>query len=87
MNKETPEMEYFEIPVQLKWDDFEKMTIELKHNIEENNFDVAMVNIYRKSGLKDIIRIFDTNVCLGKCLFLREKYMDAIEKHFKNKAY
>jgi hypothetical protein len=83
MDKETPEMGYFEIPVQLKWDDFEKMTIELKHNIEENNFDVAMGTIYRKSGLKDIIRIFDTNVCLGECLFLREKYMNAIEKHLK----
>ncbi len=83
MDRETPEMGYFEIPAKLDWDTFESITIDLKRNIEDNNFDVALGTIYRKSGLKDVIRIFDTNVCLGECLFLRKKYIDAIEKHLK----
>ncbi len=85
MDKETAEMGYFEIPTQLDWDSFEKITLDIKRNIEDNNFDAALGTIYRKTGLKDVIRIFDTNVCLGECLFLREKYYSSINKHLKNK--
>jgi len=83
MDKETPEMGYFEITDKLDWDLFEKITIELKQNLEKNNFDAALGTIYRKSGLKDIIRIYDTNICLGECLFLRDKYSNAIKQHKK----
>lgn len=85
MDKETHEMGYFEISTQLDWNTFEKITLDIKRNIEDNNFDAALGSIYRKTGLKDIIRIFDTNICLGECLFLREKYISAIENHLKNK--
>lgn len=85
MDKETVEMGYFEIPTQLDWETFEKITIDIKRNIDDNNFDAALGTIYRKNGLKDVIRIFDTNVCLGECLFLREKYNSAIEDYLKNK--
>ncbi len=85
MDKENPEMGYFELENQIDWDVFEQITLDIKRNIEENNFDAALGTIYRKSGLKDVIRIFDTNVCLGECLFLREKYMSEIKKHQKNK--
>ena len=85
MDRETREMGYFEIPTILDWDTFEKITIDIKHNIEDNNFDAALGTLYRKSGLKDIIRIYDTNVCLGECLFLHEKYCQAIDQHSSNK--
>lgn len=83
MDRATPEMGYFEVPVKLDWDIFEKITMDLKHNIENNNFDVALGTFYRKNGLKDVIRIYDTNVCLGECLFLRDKYLTEIKKHLK----
>ncbi len=83
MDKETPEMGYFEIDEKLDWDFFEKITMEIKHNIEENNFDAALGTIYRKSGLKDVIRIYDTNVCLGECLFLSDKYAAVMKQHKK----
>lgn len=85
MDKETPEMGYFEIPTQLDWETFENITLDIKRNIDDNNFDAALGTIFRKNGLKDVIRIFDTNVCLGECLFLREKYNSSIENYLKNK--
>lgn len=83
MDKETPEMGYFELDEKLDWDFFEKITLHIKHNIEENNFDAALGTIYRKTGLKDVIRIYDTNVCLGECLFLSDKFAAAIKEHKK----
>lgn len=80
MDRETPEMGYFEIPDKLEWDTFERITMGIKHNNEDNNFDAALGTFYRQSELKDVIRIYDTNVCLGECLFLREQYLTEINK-------
>ncbi|MDZ7744042.1 MAG: hypothetical protein U5Q03_20495 [Bacteroidota bacterium] len=83
MDKENPEMGYFEIPVKLNFAQFEQMTLDIKRNIKENNWDAALGILYRKSGLVDMIRIYDTNVCLGQCLFLNEKYHKEINKLLK----
>lgn len=81
MDQETPEMGYFEIPVELPWDVFERITLDLKRNMDEANWDAALGVLFRKKGLVDVIRIFDTNVCLGQCLFLMEKYREEIKKY------
>ena len=83
MDKETPEMGYFEIPVKLTFDQFEQITLDIKRNVKENNWDAALGILYRKTGLVDVIRIYDTNVCLGQCLFLNEKYRNEVEKFLK----
>ncbi len=83
MDKENPEMGYFEIPVKLPFDQFEQMTLDIKRNIKENNWDAALGILYRKTGLIDVIRIYDSNVCLGQCLFLNEKYHKEINKLLK----
>jgi hypothetical protein len=83
MDKETPEMAYFEIPTELTFAQFEKITLDIKHNLSDNNWDAAKGVFYRKTGLADVIRIYDTNVCLGQCLFLMEKYRSEIDKFLK----
>lgn len=80
MDKESPEMAYFEVPVELPFDKFEEITLHIKRNLKENNWDAALGVFYRKTGLVDVIRIYDVNVCLGQCLFLRDKYQKEIEK-------
>jgi len=84
MDKETPEMAYFEIPLRLDLDTFEKITLHIKRNLMENNWDAATGIFYRKKGLVDFIRIYDQNVCLGQCLFLMEKYTDEINRYIKS---
>ena len=80
MDQETPEMGYFEIPTELDLNAFEDITMQIKRNIKENNWDAAKGVFYRKKGLVDFIRIYDKNVCLGQCLFLMEKYKEEIER-------
>ncbi len=84
MDKESPEMGYFEIPVKLDFDTFEKITLHIKRNIKENNWDGALGVFFRKQGVVDFIRIYDQNVCLGQCLFLMEKYREEISRHLKS---
>lgn len=85
MDTETPEMAYFELPFELPFDDFEQLTLNIKRNIKENNWDAAKGVFYRKKGLVDVIRIYDQNVCLGQCLFLMEKYKNEIQRYVKAK--
>jgi hypothetical protein len=77
---EMPHFYYFMITVQLRFTQFEKITIELKRNITDSNFDAALGTIYRKEGLIDIIRIYDEACTPQKLEMIRQKYLTAISK-------
>lgn len=76
---DEPCIQYFTIPVQLRFNQFEKMTLDIKHNMENPKFDVALGTIYRKTGLIDIIRVYDAATTPEKLEILRGKYLHAIE--------
>ncbi|MBM3436996.1 MAG: hypothetical protein FJY07_12360 [Bacteroidetes bacterium] len=76
---EDPQFCYFQIPVKLDWDTFEKITLHMKWNMEDNKFDAAIGTIIRKNSLMDIVRIYDENVTVEKLINIREKYFDAIK--------
>lgn len=75
---EVAHVYYFSIPVQLRFNQFEKITIDLKHNLEDPKFDAALGTLYRKSGLVDLIRIYDTKFTLERLHMIRERYIKAI---------
>ncbi len=77
---EMPYFYYFVIPVQLRFTQFEKMTLELKRNIDDSNFDAALGTIYRKEGLIDIIRVYDEKCSPQKLEMIRQKYLTSISK-------
>jgi hypothetical protein len=74
---------YFSIPVQLRFNQFEKITIDIKHNIENPKFDAALGTIFRKSGLVDLIRIYDDKCTLERLEMIRSKYIQAINNLVK----
>jgi len=73
------EMYYVSLPIQLRWNSFEKITASIKHNVEDNNFDAALTTMYDKDGINDFVRIYDEVCCQGKLLFIRDKYLEAIK--------
>jgi hypothetical protein len=80
---EEPNMHYFTIPVQLRFNQFEKITLDLKHNMEDPKFDAALGTIFRKSGLIDVIRIYDDKCTPEKLNLIRTKYLQAINNLIK----
>jgi hypothetical protein len=80
MDTEEPEMGYIQIPGYLKWSNFEKITLDMKRNMENNKFDAAIGTIHRKNCLLDIVRIFDMEISLEKLNIIRNKYLEAIKK-------
>lgn len=71
---------YLVIPRYLSWDDFKSLTLNLKYNMEDKNFDAALGHIYYENGLLDIIRIYDQHASLKKLIFIRKKYLEYISK-------
>ena len=76
---EEPNMHYFTIPVQLRFNQFEKITIDLKNNLEDPNFDAALGTVFRKTGVIDVIRIYDDKASPDKLDLIRTKYLQAIK--------
>jgi hypothetical protein len=75
---EDPNMHYFSIPIQLRFNQFEKITIDLKNNLEDSRFDAALGTIFRKTGVIDVIRIYDDKCTPEKLDLIRSKYLQAI---------
>lgn len=73
------EMYYIQVPLQMRWNSFEKITNSIKHNVEDNNFDAALTTMYNKEGVLDFVRIYDEQSCQGKLLFIKEKYLESIK--------
>jgi hypothetical protein len=80
---EDPNMSYFSIPVQLRFNQFEKITLDLKNNIEDPKFDAALGTIFRKTGVVDVIRIYDDKCSMEKLELIRTKYLQAINNLVK----
>jgi len=70
---------YFQIPAYLNWNEFEKLTIDLKRNMEYNKFDAALGTIYRKNCLIDMIRIYDEHLNIEKIETIKKRYIAAIK--------
>jgi hypothetical protein len=71
---------YIELPLQLTWTQFEKITMNIKYNMEDRNFDAAQSSVYGERGLIDFVRIYDQESCQGKLIHIKEKYLAAVEK-------
>ncbi len=74
---------YFEIPVELKWEDFKTITHNVKNNIANNFFDAALGYFWKINGPQDIVRIYDLKANLERLAEIRNRYLYEIERFMK----
>lgn len=75
-----PCISYIQLPCMLRWATFEKITLSIKYNMDDSNFDAAQTSLYNDNGLVDFVRIYDKDGCSGKLLHIKQSYTEAIEK-------
>ncbi len=78
LDLDEEEMGYFRIPGRISWKVFEKHTISIKYNWNENNFDGALGTLFRHSGLQDMIRIYKKGIDTDYLRELRDRYMSRL---------
>lgn len=70
---------YLSIPRALKWDEFEDLTISLKHSTQKYHFDAALVSIFQKDGMHEFVRIYIKNPDMEELDFLRKRFQHDVE--------
>lgn len=77
---EEEHMCYIQIPALLKWNEFEKMTLSIKRNIDDDKWDAALGTIFRKNCLVDLVRIYADHIDRDKMVTIKSKYLEAVKK-------
>lgn len=68
------QMYYIEIPKHLKWDEFEKITMDVKYNNPGLNFDAASSLFYRSKQVVFAVRIYKEGVTEEDLKTLKEQF-------------
>jgi hypothetical protein len=71
---------YIEIPAHLNWDEFRTMTYEIKNNITDKNYDIALGILYQNGGITEILRVVRPKISLEMLKIIKEKYLKKIEE-------
>lgn len=77
---DVPHIAYFEIPGLLTWKSFAKITLSIRPNVENNNFDAALGVFFTPKGVVDVVRIFHESLEINDLNFLRKKYLEEISR-------
>jgi hypothetical protein len=73
---------YIIINKKIEWELFRKMTLNVKRNISDNNFDVVNGAFYMNHTLVDLIRVFRPNNTLESLKEIKDEYQRQINKYF-----
>jgi uncharacterized protein (DUF2267 family) len=80
MDEDNLDFCYVQIPMHLDWETFEKLTLEIKRNMEDYKFDAALGTIFRKNCVVDVIRIFGKHIDHEKLGNIKDRYLKAVKK-------
>jgi hypothetical protein len=69
---------YLLLPTSLTWHNFEKITMGIKYNMDDINFDCAQTSIYCEDGFMDFVRLYDEESSVSKLKHIRNKYLEAV---------
>ena len=79
MDEENPDFCYIQIPMLLSWEKFEKLTLDIKRNMEDHKFDAALGTIFRKNCVVDVVRIFGKHIDHEKLGNIKDRYLKEVK--------
>ncbi len=75
-------MSYINIGKKIEWELFRKMTLYVKSNIANNNYDIVNGAFYMNKTLVDVVRVFKPDCKLELLKEIRDKYQKQIQKYY-----
>jgi hypothetical protein len=73
------EVYYIEVPRYMTWEEFKKLTQEVKHNIADANYDIAKGIFYVNHGITEILRVVKPKATLELLKTIKKKYIEKLE--------
>ena len=74
-----PDRYYISIPNALDWEEFKRITLLVKSNIDNNIFDAALGYIWRIDGLMDMVRIYEKDNSVERINTIRDRFLAEIK--------
>ncbi|MFA5298807.1 MAG: hypothetical protein WC389_11435 [Lutibacter sp.] len=78
-SKDEENTYYIEVPRYMSWEEFKKLTYDVKHNITENNYDIAKGIFYVNHGIIEILRIVKPKATLELLKTIQNKYIEKLQ--------
>ncbi len=75
-------MYYIVIPHNLNWELFRKITMRIKNNISNRNFDVVLGVFFKSYTVKDMIRVFKPGISEELLKEIKDLYYKEIDRYF-----
>ncbi len=72
------EVYYIEVPRYMTWEEFKKLTQEVKHNIADANYDIAKGIFYVNHGITEILRVVKPKATLELLKTIKKKYIEKL---------
>jgi len=77
-SKDEDSTYYIEVPRYMGWDEFKKLTYEVKHNVSDSNYDIAKGIFYVNHGITEILRIVKPKATLELLKTIQKKYIERL---------
>ena len=71
---------YIEMPKPISWNEFSKITFEIKNNIQSPNYDVVKGMFYTNTKVVDFIRIMKADATIEQLKDIQERYWQKMVK-------
>lgn len=75
IQESDPNIGFFEVPRYIPWDEFKKVTAEVKYDTSLIYFDAATAFFYHNKTIVDLVRIYRENLDEEKLQLIRQRYL------------
>lgn len=70
---------YFRLKKFIEWEEFEEISLKIKHNIENNQFDVAQGVFYLDNSIVDVVRIYSDKIDNNRMDKIKDLYIKYVK--------
>lgn len=78
LDEEKTNIGYFEIPHNIPWEDFKKLTTEVKFDTDLLYFDASRAYLFERCSIIDLVKIYRENLSPDRLMAIRDRYLKLI---------
>lgn len=77
-SKDEDNVFYIEVPRYMSWEEFKRLTFEVKHNMLDRNYDIAKGIFYTKGEITEMLRIVKPKATVDFLKTIQQKYIERL---------
>lgn len=79
LESNQPNFGYFALPEYINWENFKKLTTEVKYDTGLLYFDAASAYVFQNNGIMDMVRIYRENLTKENLKAIKDRYLKLLD--------